>query len=186
MKETKAAGPKTELVGVSVRMQQSIEDMIASFSKGIADCVRNADSAEPESAYDDRRSNERRDATQLMTATAELLGSIAKLKGEFSHNYHIIREEAAKEKARRDRAIRESKLRPEEEVDAMGDDEYIDYIRDLDGLPPKHAPAGRRRDMDPRVDQEVAALHEEAKRVEAMLTTPPPENRGSNEDAGES
>src|ERR1700744_4206004 len=90
MKMEKADGPKTELVGVSQRMQQSIEEMIASVSRGIGDCMDNARAAQPKSLADDTRSSERRDAVQMVSSTAELLGSIAKLKGEFSHNYNIV------------------------------------------------------------------------------------------------
>ncbi len=80
MKMQKAAGPNTELVGVSQRMQQSIEDMIASVSRGIGDCMENA-RGEPESPYDTTRSSERNDAVRMVSSTAELLSSIAKLKG---------------------------------------------------------------------------------------------------------
>lgn len=91
MNQAKAAGPKTELVGVSSRMQQSIEDMIASISEGIADCMENARTVEGPDPYNHRRSGERSDATKMMTTTAELLQSIAKLKGEFRQSYHVTR-----------------------------------------------------------------------------------------------
>ena len=102
MTNAKAAGPKTDLIGVSSRMQQSIEDMIASFSDGIADCLQNARTIEGEDPYNHRRSGERRDATKLMTTTAELLSSIAKLKGEFHQSYRVTRvDETPQRKSRR-------------------------------------------------------------------------------------
>jgi hypothetical protein len=190
MKNARAAGPKTELIGVSIRMQQSIEDMIASFSIGVSDCLENARRFQEESPYDNRRSNERDDATKMVATTAELLVSIAKLKGEFSHNYHIVREQ--KERAQREEQHRRfqeqwnAKLLPAEEVDAMSDEEYAAYCRRLAARDPEPVPPGGAADPAPDVDADIAALHEEADRIEKMLATPPPENRGSNNDAGKS
>jgi len=174
MKMSMAAGPKTDLIGVSQRMQQSIEEMIASVSRGIGDCMENARNTQPRSLADDTRSSERRDAVQMMSSTAEILSSIAKLKGEFSHNYTInrvselerararAREEGGMEKS--DRFIELAELMDPEEVEALDDAQREDYFRFLK-LPPLDL---RRTDRS-----EQAA-------------TPLPENAGSNTDAGES
>ena len=74
MKIERADGPKTELIGVSQRMQQSIEEMIASVSRGIGDCMENARD-KPESPYDNMRTSERNDAVRMVSSTAELLAS---------------------------------------------------------------------------------------------------------------
>lgn len=175
MNQAKAAGPKTELVGVSSRMQQSIENMIASFSQGVADCMENARTAVPRNSADDCRSSERRDAVQLVSSTAELLSSIAKLKGEFSHNYTITRtseKERERERIRAETGLENdprymelAELLDPDEVEALSDEEREDYFRLLK-LPP----------MDIR------------RRSETETPAPPPlpENRGSNTDAGES
>ncbi len=83
MKTQMADGPKTELVGVSQRMQQSMVVSSASVSCGVGDCRDNALNAEPRSIADDTRSSERRDAVQMVSSTAGLLSAIAKLKGAF-------------------------------------------------------------------------------------------------------
>lgn len=189
MRETKTAGPKTELIGVSIRMQQSIEDMIASFSRGVADCLENARMFEDESPYDNRRSSERHDAAKLVTTTAELLGAIAKLKGEFSHSYHIVRDVSAEERALRAEKKREAALmKTQREVDAMSDEEYVDYHRTMKGLAPKYtrSKAVGESSVTAIDDSELSALEAEISRAEKLAATPPSENRGSNHDAGES
>jgi hypothetical protein len=189
MNQGKAAGPKTELVGVSQRMQQSIEEMIAAVSRGVADCMENARNASPQNPYERERSDERSDAAKMMTTTAELLASISKMKGEFSHNYHIVRDASAEERALRDEKKWEAAhLRTQREVDDMSDEEYVDYHRKLKRLPPKfsRSPALDERSVPGVADEELAALEEEVKRVEKLATTPLPENRGSNTDAGKS
>jgi hypothetical protein len=171
MNEARAAGPKTELVGVSSRMQQSIERQIAALSQGVEDCMENARNAEPRSLADDTRSGERRDAVQMVSSTAELLSSIAKLKGEFHHNYVITRKD---EKGARDveggietdpNFVEVHELYDPHEVEALSDDEREDYFRRLK-LPPL--------DLRRRTTPDSTAL------------PPPPENRGSNSDAGKS
>jgi hypothetical protein len=188
MKTEKAAGPKTELVGVSQRMQQSIEDMIASVSRGIGDCMENA-RAEPKSLMDDRRSSERRDAMQMVSSTAELLASIAKMKGEFNHSYHIVRDASPEERALRAEKKQEvSLMRTSREVQDMSDEDYVDYQRAMKGLPPKYKKTWHASDRypDPLVDRELAELEAEVRHVEKIVTTPLPENAGSNSDAGKS
>jgi hypothetical protein len=188
MKMEKADGPKTELVGVSSRMQQSIEDMIASFSEGVADCIEGARNVVPESAYDHRRSSERSDASKLMTTTAELLSSIAKLKGEFRQSYHVTRvSEPARKRAptKSGWSGDEAELLTQKEYDALSEEEQIDYERWTEGLPPRFG-GWRRPKLDkpePAVDGEIAALAEEVERGLRIATTPPPENSGSNADA---
>jgi hypothetical protein len=171
MKTQRADGPKTEPVGVSQKMQQSIEEMIASMAQGVADCVNYARDVTPEAPHDHRRSNERSDATKMMTTTAELLSSIAKLKGEFQHNYNINRidaKEREKERLRAETGLNNNprfrefiELLDPEEVEALSDSEREDYFRDL---------------KLPLLDL----------RRPSPATTPLPENAGSNSDAGES
>jgi hypothetical protein len=186
MKTQMADGPKTELVGVSQRMQQSIEDMIASVSRGVADCMDSARDIESEGPYDHRRSSERSDANKMITTTAELLSAIAKLKGEFSHNYHIVREASAEERALREEKKREAALmRTQREVDAMSDEEYVDYHRAMKGLAPKYTKSKTAGGSSVTAidDGDLAALEAQISR-ENLATTPLPENAGSNIDAG--
>src|ERR1700744_6688298 len=77
MKMEKADGPKTELVGVSSRMQQSIEEMIAFISRGVGDCMENARNANPQNPYERERHDERSDASKMINTTAEILTAIA-------------------------------------------------------------------------------------------------------------
>ena len=189
MNQAKAAGPKTELIGVSSRIQQSIEDMIASVSRGIGDCMENARNANPQNPYQRERHDERSDATKLMTTTAELLSSIAKLKGEFSHNYHIVRDASAEERALREEKKREVALmRTQREVDEMSDEEYVDYHRAMKGLPLKYTRSKTfgGSSVTALGDGELAALEAEIESAETPAPPPPPENHGSNTDAGES
>ncbi len=175
MKMQMADGPKTELIGVSQRIQQSIEDMIASVSRGIGDCMENARNTVPRSIADDTRSSERRDAVQMVSSTADLLSSIAKLKGEFQHNYTINRIselERARQRAKEETGLEKSgrfvelgELMDPEEVEALSDAEREDYFRFL-----KLPPLDLRRASPP----------------DRAGDTPLPENAGSNSDAGES
>ena len=189
MKTQMADGPKTELVGVSSRMQQLIEQQIAALARGVEDCMNNARAAEPLSLADDTRSSERRDAVQMVSSTAELLTSIAKLKGEFQHSYHIVRDASAEERAMRAEKKNEvSLMRARREVEDMSDEEYVDYHRAMKGLPPKYRKTRHAVDRypDPLDDRELAELEAEVARVEKIATTPLPENAGSNTNAGES
>ncbi|HVU20466.1 MAG TPA: hypothetical protein VHE09_07010 [Rhizomicrobium sp.] len=189
MKTEKAAGPKTELIGVSSRMQQSIEEMIASVSRGIGDCMDNARNAEPQSLADDTRSSERRDAVQMMSSTAELLSSIGKLKGEFQHSYHIVRDASAEERALREEKKREvSLMKTQREVEEMSDEQYIDYHRAMKGLPPKFKKTWHAMDRTALAldDRQLGELEAEVARGEDTATTPLPRNAGSNTDAGKS
>ena len=190
MNDEKAAGPKPELVGVSSRMQQSIEDMIAYFSEGVADCMEGARNVVPKDPYDNRRSSERSDANKLMSTTAELLSSIAKLKGEFRQSYHVTRVSEPQQRRASSKSGwngDESQLLTQKEYDALGENEQIDYERWTEGLPPRFG--GWRRPKvskpEPSGDEELAALAQEIERVRKIATTPPPQNSGSNTDAGE-
>jgi hypothetical protein len=189
MKMEKAAEPKTELVGVSSRMQQSIEDMIAAFSSGVADCMEIARNVLLEGPYDNRRSSERSDATKLMTTTAELLSSIAKLKGEFRQSYHVTRVNAPPQRQKSTKSGwngDDAELLTQAEYDALSRNEKIDYDRWTDGLPPRFGGWRRPRldEAQPAVDREIAALAEEVERVRGIDTTPPLEDSGSNADSG--
>ena len=188
MTESKAAGPKTELVGVSSRMQQSIENIIASASDGIADCMIGARNAVSEGPYDNRRSSERHDATKLMTTTAELLASIAKIRGEFSYNYHVTRVEEAAERGRRTVkpgwSGHNSELLTDKEYDLLTERERIDYERWTEGMPPKFG-GWKRPKLDASgspIEDPVPAMNRGATPVDP----PPPGNSGSNDNAAES
>ncbi|MEI9930664.1 MAG: hypothetical protein WDM89_08960 [Rhizomicrobium sp.] len=189
MKTQMADGPKTELVGVSQRMQQSIEDMIASVSCGVGDCMDNARNAEPRSLADDTRSSERRDAVQMVSSTAELLSAIAKLKGEFQHNYHIVRDASAEERTLREEKKREVALmRTQKEVENMSDEAYVDYHRTMKGLPPKYKKTWHAMDRSVQAidSYALASLEAEVAAKEKAPTTPLHENAGSNTEAGNS
>jgi hypothetical protein len=188
MKMEKAAGPKTELIGVSQQMQQSIEDMIASVSRGIGDCMENARNAEPRSLADNTRSSERNDAVHMMSSTAELLSSIAKLKGGFQYNYNVVRDASAEERALREEKKREASLmRTQSEIEAMSEEEYVDYHRAMKGLPPKFKKTWHAEDRYARAldDRELVELEGEVARMNKPATTPLPGNAGSNTNAAE-
>jgi len=195
MTQNMAAGPKTELVGVSSRMQQSIEDMIASLSRGVGDCLENARTAKPENAFDNVRSSERNDATRIVSTTAELLASIAKLKGEFRQSYHVTRvnEVAGDAQAEPKSAAYwkgdDADLLTQEEYDTLSHKEQVDYDRWTNGLPPRFGGWKRPKRETPRhaPRDAVKELSEDVARAERILSaTPHPENRGSNDDAGKS
>ena len=183
MIESKAAGPKTELVGVSGRMQQSIENMIEFLAAGVGDCMDFARNAKPQNPYDRERSSERDDAAKMVTTTAELLSSIAKLKGEFRHNYHVTRvnEGGGPTTPKPDPYWNgdETQLLNREEYDALSMQEQVDYERWTNGLPPRFA--GWKRpscaSSKPKADDSLKQLEEEIGRVEKMVSgTPHPEN----------
>jgi hypothetical protein len=191
MTENKAAGPKTELIGVSQRMQQSIEDLIASLTEGVGDCLQIARGTESASGFDDTRSSERRDAVNIASTAAEVLAAIAKLKGGFSHDYRITR---ASEAIADERALREEKkweianMVTQSEVDDMSEKDYVDYQRMLKGLPPKYAPTFWKSDRVPQAldRHQLATLEAEVERGSARPTPSPSRNRGSNTEAMES
>jgi hypothetical protein len=185
MTEAKAAGPKTELIGVSPRMQQSIEDLIATLTEGVGDCLTNARNTEPRNGFDDARSSERRDAVQIASTAADVLASIAKLKGGFSHDYKITRmsEAIADERAlRNEKKWEVANMVTKRETLEMSDEDYVDYQRKLQGLPPKYRRSWWRDDrqaeaLDP---YQLATLEAEVERGSASPTPSPLQNRGSN------
>jgi hypothetical protein len=187
-----AQGPKTELVGVSGRMQQSIEDMIASLSRGVGDCLENARTAKPENAFDNVRSSERNDATRIVSTTAELLASIAKLKGEFRHDYRITRTNqpsAPRVRHPDPPGVTELvELLSQEEIDALSEEEYRAYVAQLTPPPQNRGSNKKRADAPkPARPDTLKDLADEVERVEKIMSaTPHPENRGSNADAGKS
>ena len=137
--------------------------------------MQNARNSTPQNFADDCRSSERRDAVQMVSSTAELLASIAKLKGEFSHNYIITRtseKERERERLRSETGLENhpnfrefTELLEPDEVEALSDEEREDYFRHLK-LPPLDI---RRRPVP-----------------EPAVPPPPPENAGSNTHAAES
>jgi hypothetical protein len=187
MTEPKAAGPKTELIGVSQRMQQSIEDLIASLTEGVGDCLQNARTTEPESGFDDTRSSERRDAVNIASTAAEVLAAIAKLKGGFSHNYHVTRAEERPAAQEHGWNGDESQLPTRDGYDALTTREQVDYDRWSNGFPPKFG-GWKRPKIDPPRKRDVAReLAEDVARGERIATaTPSPsQNGGSNAEPAE-
>jgi hypothetical protein len=142
MSTANAAGRKTELAGLTARLQQSIEEQVASLAQGVADCMENARNTTPRSTMDDSRSVERRDAVQMVSSTAELLSAIAKLRGEFSHNYHVTRVDQPLQDQPVETAPAETLPPPmtpdktQAELDAMEDDEYFAYWAERNPAPP--------------------------------------------------
>jgi len=183
MNEAKAAGPKTELVGVSGRMQQSIENMIEFLAVGVGDCIGFARTAAPKNPYDRQPSSERDDAAKMVTTTAELLSSIAKLRGEFSQNYHVTRDASAAELALREEKKWEvAHMVSQHEVEKMGEEEYVDYHRKLKRLPPKYEGTFLRQDRQvlPLDPHQLATLEAEVERGSASPTPSPRKKHGSN------
>lgn len=133
-----AAGRKTELVGVSGRLQELIEDQVASLTRGVADCVERARTVPSVNAYEDNRSSERRDAVGFVSATAGLLEAIAKLKGEFNQNYHVTRVTQPPESRALPRAgVEDAQILSPDEMDSLSDEELAERM--LAAPPP---PAG--------------------------------------------
>jgi hypothetical protein len=79
MTQQKADEPKPELTGMTLRMQQAVEDQIAALSAGVTTYLN------------ETRADRCRDAVQLVAATAGLLTAVAKVKGEFHQSYHVTR-----------------------------------------------------------------------------------------------
>lgn len=169
MTQEMAAGPKTELVGVTGRMQQSIEDQLAALALGVSECLQNARTIGPKNSLDDSRSCERRDAVQFVSATAELLQAIAKVRGEFRHDYRVTRagDRPAGPKLKIGWSGDEAALLNQAEYDALNQWEQEDYARWCEGLPPRFG--GWKKPVLP-----------------SGAPPTPLENRGSNADAEES
>lgn len=183
MKEGAAGGDGS---GMSVRMRQALEDEVAALAKGVIDCLQTAHAASPEELSGTSRADERRDARLFVEATAELLRAIAKVNGEFHHNYHVRRiEESAPpspEAMRKNfELIEAGNLRAQHEVDAMSDEDYVDYKRSLSGLPPKYA--GRKCQAPPGkygAHEEALGHGRDLDREGRPIPPTPTENRGSN------
>ncbi len=191
MERCTADGPKTEPVLLSGRMQQAVEDQIAALTRGLSDCLDMARTAKAENPFDDTRSSERRDAMQLASATAELLQAVAKLKGEFRHDYRITRNEdrpAGKPALKVGWSGREADLLTQAEYDTLNEWEQVDYMRWTDGLPPRFGGWDEKRARRAKEEARPAAeAPDEGEDDGAGDRTPlPPENRGSNCDAAKS
>jgi hypothetical protein len=169
---------KAELVGVSYRIQKAVEDQLASLAEGVTSCVEKARTYRPESYLDSTCTVERRDAMQMVEATATLLLSIAKLKGEFRHDYRVVRVNE-KEKilgapnGRKPWNGDETQLLSEAEIEALSEDEQIDYHRWTKGLPPKF---GGWCKPDSKTVRDAASRIGDPEAV----TPTPLQNRGSN------
>jgi hypothetical protein len=191
MSDVKAAGPKTDLVGVSPRMQQTIENLIANLAEGVHDCLENARHAVPGNDSDSARSSERHDAVGIAGKAAELIAAVAKLKGGFSHDYRVVRvnDTSADERAlRAEKTWEVANMVSQAEVEDMDEEEYVDYHRKLKGLPPKYARSFLKMDRQVKALDllQLATLEAEVERGSASPTPSPCENRGSNDEAGKS
>lgn len=185
-----AAGPKTELVGVSGRMQKAIEDQVAALADGVGDCLRAARDFQTDNPYDNTRSSERDDAVKIVSATAELLQAIARLKGGFQHDYRIVRIGPENDAPLQTMP----KWQPPEGYDEdtypyLSDGELLSlnleqrraYWRMTASLPPHRRWEERLAERDAA---DLARLKAEVDRI-AEAYPLPPESHGSNEDAGE-
>jgi len=181
MKEDAAGGDGS---GMSARMQQALEDEVAALAKGVIQCLESA--AQPEELSGNRSADERRDARLFVEATAELLRAIAKVKGEFHHTYNVRRVEelappSPQAMQKNLELIEAGNLRAQHEVDAMSDEDYVDYKRALSGLPPKYA--GRKCQAPPgkyNAHDEALGHGRDLDRERRPIPPTPTENRGSN------
>ncbi|MBV9992699.1 MAG: hypothetical protein JOZ72_15575 [Alphaproteobacteria bacterium] len=194
MDKEQAAGPKTELVGVSGRMQKAIEDQIAALADGLGDCLQGAREADVSDPYKNLRSSEREDAVKIVSATAELLQAIARLKGGFQHDYRIVRvEPEGGAKATAVPKQNGAKWPPpdgydedtypyltDEELLALNLDQRRAYWRMTASLPPHRRWEERLAERDAA---DLARLKAEVDRIAAAYPLPS-ENSGSNDDAG--
>lgn len=195
MQTTTAAGPKTETtesIGCSGRVQQAIEDQIAALSNGVSDCLQNARAATTADDYIRLRADERADAVKIVSATAELLQALGRLKGEFRHDYRVTRVDPSpgKPKLKLGWSGKPEDLLTQVEYDALNEWEQEDYDRWTDGLPPLFGGWKKKKKEEPAVTAdwvrgELDDLRIEISQVARRLPLPP-ENPGSNADAGKS
>jgi hypothetical protein len=176
MAEPAADAPRFELTGMTRRMQQAVEDQIAALTGSVTSCLG------------DSRADERKDAVQLVGVTAELLAAVARLRGEFRHDYRIVRDGAIAErgpKLKQGWNGEQSQLLNRAEYDALDEWEQADYNRWTDGLPPLWNKWPKKPDGKPVTWADVNELREEVRQIrDRDAATPlPPENRGSNERA---
>ena len=184
-----AAGPKTELAGVSGRIQKAVEDQIAALAEGMSECLQTARSAAND-LINDTRSGDRGDAVKIAGATAQLLQAIAKLKGSYRHDYNIRREAERpnKPKLRVGWSGREEDLLTQAEYDALDVFEQEDYLLWCEGEPFRFNGFRKKPLPEPASQDELDKLSAEVGRLGRVLrdrTPSPLENRGSNNDAGD-
>lgn len=194
MQTSMAAGPKTETaesIGCSGRVQQAVEDQIAALSTGVADCLQNARAAATEDDFGRMRSDERADAVKIVSATAELLQALGRLKGEFRHDHRVTRVDPSpgKPKLKLGWSGKPEDLLTQAEYDALNEWEQEDYDRWTDGLPPKFGGWKKKEQAQAVtanwVQGELDDVYAQIQKLERRLPLPP-ENPGSNADAGKS
>lgn len=171
-----APAPKADLAGVSGRMQQAIEDQLAALSSSVADCLESARKADPNQDFH-FRTHEREDAIKIVSVTAELLQAVARIRGQFQHNYSINRagEGKSKPKLKLGWSGDEADLLNQAEYDALDEWEKEDYTAWVNGEP---SPWSRWRptsqDSKPVRYDELRALEKEIRVLKAALMPPLP------------
>jgi hypothetical protein len=177
MTDQKAEEPKSELAGMTLRMQQAVEDQIAALTAGVTACLTEA------------QAGERKDAVQLVAATAGLLAAVAKVKGEFHQSYHITR---AAEGGAANSAV--SRNWPEidghttdtypylgaKEVNALTIAQYTEYSNEIRHL---RSSSDEEKKREAAEQAEMSAIKERERRKHRHLDPTPSWNGGSNEQA---
>ena len=161
---------KAEPAGVSGRMQKAIEEQVEALSSSVAHCL-------------DGPSPARGEAARLASATAQLLHAMARAKGEFRYNYEVRRSDRGKPMLKNGWTGYEDELLTEAEYDALPYEQQVDYERWTLGARPRFGGWKGKRRVEVRVvdEQGNTVLCGPPLRRDPL----PPENRGSNGDAGE-
>lgn len=133
-------------VGYSVCLQQAIEEQVLALTRGVHDCIERPGADGAQDAGSDRYLRRRQCAAQIAAATARLLQSAARLKGEFRYDYRTTRlSRPSNGRADPDKHPDwipwngdESLLLTQTEYDALRPREQWDYDRWTEGLPPAY------------------------------------------------
>jgi hypothetical protein len=174
---------EAEPAGVSARMQQAIEDQVAALTENLVACLATADSKQADGTG---RSGERADAVKMAEASATLLQALARAKGGIRFEYHVKRDAPEiKPKVRLGWNGDPTELLSEAELDALDDYERADYCAWTNGSPPVYGVWRKDTYKRPATVDQLEALREDLRNV-ARRVPYPPENRGSNGDAGKS
>ena len=131
-------------VGYSACLQQAIEEQVLALTRGVHDCIDTTGADGTQDASGDRYLRQRQCAAQIAAATARLLQSAARLKGEFRYDYRTTRlnrpSNGQPDPDKHPDWIPwngdEALLLTQAEYDALRPREQWDYDRWTDGLPP--------------------------------------------------
>jgi hypothetical protein len=164
-------------VGYSSCLQQAIEEQVLALTRGVHDCIETSGADAAQDASGDRHLRRRQCAAQIAAATARLLQSAARLKGEFRYDYRTTRlSRPSNCRADPDKHPDwipwngdESLLLTQTEYDALRPQKQWDYDRWTEGLPPVYG-GWKKPNLEPDTLSDA----------QAAAADPPDEKCGSN------